>query len=88
MSDANHPREANTRAVTISGETYEKIAAIARSKGRSISRVIEDLLEAVIEAEVLERKQFFELAERLRNAANEDELAMAKSEFARMIFGK
>jgi predicted CopG family antitoxin len=88
MPDTDHPQEATSRTVTISGETYERISAIARSKGRSVSRVVEDLLEAVIEAEVLERKQFFELAERLRNAANEDELAMAESEFARMIFGK
>ncbi len=88
MADADLPHKATSRTVTISGETYEKIAAMARDEGRSVSRVIDDLLEAVVEAQESERKQFLKLAGRLRDAANEDELALAKSEFARMIFGK
>ena len=84
MADSNAPRETSGRSAMISGEMYEKIAAIARAKGQSVSRAIEDLLEAGLEAQETERQQLLALAERMRDAAR-DAGPPARSEFARMI---
>ena len=81
-------QETTSRAVRISAELYEKLAAVARSKGCDISRVIEELLEAGIETQETERRQLLELAKRMRDAADNAGPPPVKSEFARMILKK
>ena len=88
MTTAKTKTKAVRRSVALSGELNLKIQKLARRQNWSANRVIEDLIEAGIEAKEAEKRRFFELAERLRTTDNEAELATIKSELARMTFGE
>ena len=75
------------RSVALSGELNQKIQKLARRQNWSANRVIENLIEAGIEAKEAEKRRFFQLAERLRTTDDEVELATIKKELARMTFG-
>ena len=53
----------------------------------SSSRVIVELIETGLEAREREKKEFFELADRLVHSSDEYEQARLKKELARRTFG-
>ena len=50
--------------------------------------MIVDLVESGLEARELEKKRFFDLAERFRSATNPKDLERLGNELGRMVFGK
>jgi len=81
------PKSAVRRSVSIPTEVDTKIKILARQQNRSANQVIENLIEAGLEARESEKRRFFEIAEKFRSASAPDEVKAAKAELARMIFG-
>jgi hypothetical protein len=63
------------------------VEAIAKRERTSSSRVIVELIESGLEAREREKKEFFELADRLVNSSDVSEQARLKKELARRTFG-
>ena len=61
--------------------------AIARSRRLSANRVMVELIESGIEAEKRKQREFFELAERFRNATDPETIRTLGDEMGRMVFG-
>jgi metal-responsive CopG/Arc/MetJ family transcriptional regulator len=76
------------RSVSLPSEVARRVDAIARRKRVSSSRVIVELIETGLEAREREKKEFFELADRLVNSADEYERSRLKKELARRTFGE
>ena len=75
------------RSVSLPTEVARRVEAIAKRKRMSSSRVIVELIETGLEAREREKKEFFELADRLVNSSDEYEQARLKKELARRTFG-
>lgn len=75
------------RSVSIPTEVDTKIKTLARQQNRSANQVIENLIEAGLQARESEKRRFFELAEKFRSASAPDDIKAAKDGLARMIFG-
>jgi metal-responsive CopG/Arc/MetJ family transcriptional regulator len=75
------------RSVSLPSEVARRVEAIAKRKRMSSSRVIVELIETGLEAREREKKEFFELADRLVNSADEYEQSRLKKELARRTFG-
>ena len=88
MATAKTTSKSVRRSVALSGPLNQKIQRIAKRQNWSANRVIENLIEAGIEAKEAEKRRFFELAERLSATDDQAELTAIKSELARMTFGE
>ena len=75
------------RSISLPRELDSKVQRLAQRQNRSANRVLENLIEAGLEAQEAEKRRFFELAERLRGTDDPVELERVKSEMARMTFG-
>jgi hypothetical protein len=53
----------------------------------SSNRVLVDLIESGLQARELEKRHFFELAERLARSSDSEEQTRLKEELARLTFG-
>ncbi len=80
-------RRPTRRSVSLSREIDEKVRALARQEKRSTSQVIGNLIEAGLHAKEVEKRRFFDLAERLRTVTDNAEITRLKEELARMTFG-
>jgi hypothetical protein len=84
MSSAN-------KTVRQSVSLPEKIAAqvrnLAKTRRLSSNRMLVELIENGIEAEKRKHQEFFELAERFRNAADPEEAKRLGDQLGRMVFG-
>jgi metal-responsive CopG/Arc/MetJ family transcriptional regulator len=76
------------RSVSLPSDVARRVEAIAKRKRMSSSRVIVELIETGLEAREREKKEFFELADRLVNSADEYEQSRLKKELARRTFGE
>jgi hypothetical protein len=79
--------EAIRQSVTLPGPVARRVRALAKRKRTSANRVIVELIESGLEAEDQEKRQFFELAERLATSRDPDEQRRIKEELARITFG-
>jgi predicted transcriptional regulator len=75
------------RSISLPRELDSKVQRLAQRQNRSANRVLENLIEAGLEAKEAEKRRFFELAERLRGTDDPVELERVKNEMARMTFG-
>jgi predicted DNA-binding protein len=75
------------QSVTLPPRLARRVKTIARSSRTSANRVLVELIESGLEARELERRRFFELADRLAATADAAERAKIKDELARMTFG-
>lgn len=75
------------RSVSLPSPVARRVEAIARSERTSSSRVIVELIESGLEARDREKKEFFELADRLARSSDASEQARLKEELARRTFG-
>jgi hypothetical protein len=60
---------------------------LARTRRLSSNRMLVELIENGIEAEKRKQQEFFELAERFRNATDRKEAKRLGDELGRMVFG-
>ena len=76
------------QSVTLPRRVARRVRSLAKSRRTSASRVLVDLVESGLDAAEREKRQFFELAERLAQSTDSSEQARLKAELARMTFGE
>ena len=84
MSASRTPRR---QSVSLPPRVAKRVEAMARRRHTSASRVIVELVEDGLEAREREKKEFFDLAERLTRTDDPKEQGRIKDELARMTFG-
>jgi predicted DNA-binding protein len=87
MSTLKRTSKSVRRSVSLPREIDSRVQKLARRQKRSANRVLENLIEAGLEAKEAEKRRFFELAERLTAATDPAEVQRLKDELARMTFG-
>ena len=85
MSIAERPTR---QSVSLPARVAHRVKSLAKAGNTSASRVIIDLIESGLEARELEKKRFFQLADRLARSRDADEQRRLKEELARMTFGE
>lgn len=76
------------RSVSLRADLDQKVRRLAEKQNRSASSVLESLVEAGLNAKDAERRRFFEVAERYREATQPADIQAAKRELAHLIFGE
>lgn len=75
------------RSVSLPPELARRVTALAKTNNTSANRIVVDLIEAGLEAQEREKKQFFDLADRLAHSEDRKEQQQLKEELARLTFG-
>ncbi len=75
------------QSISLPSGTARRVRTLARSCGKSASKVLLELVLAGLEAREVEKRAFFELAERLSRSRDPEEQARLKAELARATFG-
>ncbi len=84
MSAANK----NVRqSVSLPASVAAKVRNLAKTRRLSSNRMLVELIENGIEAEKRKQQEFFELAERFREATDPEEVKRLGDELGRMVFG-
>lgn len=73
--------------VSLPSRVARRIHSLAMRQRTSASRIIVELIETGLQAREQERKQFFELADRLVQSSETSEQKRLKAELARLTFG-
>ncbi len=81
-------KSTSRRSVSLPAPVLRRVEAIARRESTSSNRVIVELIETGLEARDREKKEFFELADRLTRSTSPTEQARLKEELARRTFGE
>ena len=68
-------------------KTVAQVRNLAKTRRLSSNRMLVELIENGIEAEKRKQQEFFELAERFRNASDPEEVKRLGDELGRMVFG-
>ena len=76
------------QTVSLPSRVARRVNSLAKRQRTSASRVIVDLIETGLEAQEQEKKQFFELADRLVQSSDSSEQKRFKAELARLTFGE
>ena len=85
MTTAN---KAVRQSVSLPPTLAKRVRALANHQRTSANRVLVELIETGLEAKELEKRRFFELADRLTNATDPAEMQRIKDELARITFGE
>ena len=75
------------QSVTLPAKTAAQVRSLAKTRRLSSNRMLVELIENGIEAEKRKQQEFFELAERFRNATDPKEAKRLGDELGRMVFG-
>lgn len=75
------------QSVSLPASTAAKVRSLAKTRRLSSNRMLVELIENGIEAEKRKQQEFFELAERFRNADDPEVAKRLGDELGRMIFG-
>ena len=76
------------QSVSLPARVARRVRSLVKTSNASANRVIVELIEAGLEARELERKRFFDLADRLSQTRDPEEQKRVKEDLARMTFGK
>jgi hypothetical protein len=76
------------QSVSLPSRVARRVRAIAKARRTSASRVLVDLIETGLEAGEEEKRRFFDLAGRFKEASDPAESERLREELARMIFGE
>jgi len=75
------------QSVSLPAKTAAQVRNLAKTRRLSSNRMLVELIENGIEAEKRKQQEFFELAERFRNATDPEEAKRLGDALGRMIFG-
>ncbi len=75
------------QSVTLPAKTAAQVRRLAETRRVSSNRMLVELIENGIEAEKRKQQEFFELAERFRNATDPEEAKRLGDELGRIVFG-
>jgi predicted DNA-binding protein len=81
-------RNAVRQSVSLSSAVARRVHALAKRHRTSASRVIVELIESGLEAQEREKKEFFDLAERLVASSDTHEQKRLKDKLAQLTFGE
>jgi hypothetical protein len=76
------------QSVTLPVATARRVKSLAKTRRRSASQVITELIETGLDAEEQKRRHFHSVADKLTKATDEDEVRRLKDELARLTFGE
>jgi hypothetical protein len=84
------PAKENTvrQSVTLPAKVATQVRSMAKRQRLSANRMLIELVEEGLEARKQKEKDFFQLAERFRTAADPKEVERLGEELGRMVFGK
>ncbi|MBZ5620280.1 MAG: hypothetical protein LAQ69_16360 [Acidobacteriia bacterium] len=80
-------RKAVRQSVSLPVSVAAQVRNMARSRRLSANRMLVELIENGIQAEAEKQKEFFDLAERFRNATDPEEVKRLGEQLGRMVFG-
>ena len=80
-------QRATRQSVTLPAKTAAQVRNLAKTRRVSSNRMLVELIENGIEAEKRKQQEFFELAERFRNATDPEEAKRLGDKLGRMVFG-
>jgi hypothetical protein len=75
------------QSVSLPARTAAQVRNLAKARRLSSNRMLVELIENGIEAEKRKQQEFFDLAERFRNATDPQEAKRLGDELGRMVFG-
>ena len=75
------------QSVSLPAEVATQVRAMAKTRRLSATRMLVELIENGIETEKRKQQEFFELAERFRDAKDPDTAKRLGEELGRMVFG-
>ena len=75
------------QSVSLPAKLASQVRAMAKSRRISATRMLVELIENGIEAELRKQQEFFDLAERFRNEADPDAAKRLGDQLGRMVFG-
>ncbi len=75
------------QSVSLPSNIAVQVRTLAKARKLSANKVLIELIESGMEAEKRKQQQFFELAERFRNATDPEEVKRLGDEMGRMVFG-
>jgi metal-responsive CopG/Arc/MetJ family transcriptional regulator len=76
------------QSVSLPSSLARRVRDLAKRERTSANRVILDLIESGLEAREREKREFFELADRLAQSSDSAEQKRLKRELARMTYGE
>jgi len=76
------------QSVSLPAKTAAQVRNLAKTRRLSSNRMLVELIENGIEAEKRKQQEFFELAERFRNATDAEEAKRLGDKLGRMVFGE
>lgn len=65
-----------------------QVRSLAKARRLSANRMILELIENGMEAEKRKEQEFFELADRFRNASDPEEVRRLGDQMGQMVFGR
>jgi len=75
------------QSVSLPANIATQVCNLAKTRKLSSNRMLVELIENGIEAEMRKQQEFFKLAERFRNATDPEEAKRLGDELGRMVFG-
>ncbi len=81
------PSKTVRQSVSLPANVAAQVRTLAKIRRLSSNRMLVELIENGIEAEKRKQQEFFELAERFRNATDPQEAKRLGDELGRMVFG-
>jgi hypothetical protein len=75
------------QSVSLPAKTAAQVRNLAKTRRLSSNRMLVELIENGLEAEKRKQQEFFELAERFRNATDPEEAKRLGDALGRMVFG-
>ena len=75
------------QSVSLPAKTAAQVRSLAKTRRLSSNRMLVELIENGIEAEKRRQQEFFDLAERFRNASDPEEVKRLGDQLGRMVFG-
>ena len=84
MSSAN---KTVRQSVSLPANVAAQVRSMAKTRRLSSNRMLVELIENGMEAEKRKQEEFFELAERFRNATDPEEAKRLGDKLGRMVFG-
>ena len=76
------------QSVTLPPRLAKQVGSMAKSRKLSKNRILLELIESGIDAQVRKQEQFFVLAERFRNEKDPEAANRLGDELGRMVFGR
>jgi hypothetical protein len=75
------------QSVSLPSRVAAQVRSLAKARRLSANRMLLELIENGMEAEKRKQQEFFDLAERFRNASDPEEVKRLGDQMGRMVFG-